>query len=263
MTSLISAFPQQWQAHTVVSDQTGLRNRFLEDPGANKTADRFPSVVDTAVCTQGKGINENAPGTVAELFDQGPDIDWIPSFETYQRRVETLARRQPYRENDVPVGFPRRVDGERSWTGSGLHCEEDYVTNLSETDIDEVLQALLHFKCRYPRVKLDLPLTALLDVALPGNLEAEEVQKDTFPLPILGNKLARVSREIHSGRGFAVLRGLNAQDLSLSDNLLVYLGISCHIAELRGCQDTNSKISTSSCPSVMENTLLTEYFSSY
>jgi hypothetical protein len=68
-------------------------------------------------------------------------------------------------------------------------------------------------------------------------LYGNEVTPDTFPLPTLGPKLQQVALDIHRGRGFAVVRGLNPDEFSPEDNVLVFLGISSYIGVQRGRQD--------------------------
>jgi len=65
---------------------------------------------------------------------------------------------------------------------------------------------------------------------------------ETFPLPTLGLKLKAVSNQLHEGIGFALLRGLDAVKYSALDNLLLYLGITSYIAEIRGCQDYDGRM---------------------
>lgn len=68
-------------------------------------------------------------------------------------------------------------------------------------------------------------------------LYGSEVTPDTFPLPTLGPKLQQVAVDIHRGRGFAVVRGLNPDEFSPEDNVLIFLGISSYIGAQRGRQD--------------------------
>ncbi len=63
------------------------------------------------------------------------------------------------------------------------------------------------------------------------------VAPESFPLPILGPRLQELSREIHHGKGFCVIRGINPADFSVEDLTLVYLGVQSYIAEQRGRQD--------------------------
>ena len=60
------------------------------------------------------------------------------------------------------------------------------------------------------------------------------VTKDTFPLPRLGPVLEQLAADLHHGRGFFVVRGIDPSHFSLEDNALLYLGISSYVAPRRG-----------------------------
>ncbi|RXW23662.1 hypothetical protein EST38_g2214 [Candolleomyces aberdarensis] len=64
----------------------------------------------------------------------------------------------------------------------------------------------------------------------------------TFPLPTLGPVLRALSEELHNGRGFFVLRTIPIESYTRSDIVLLYVGISSHIAPLRGLQDANGGV---------------------
>lgn len=64
----------------------------------------------------------------------------------------------------------------------------------------------------------------------------------TFPLPNLGPALKKQAHELHSGRGFFVLRTIPVDSYSRADNVLIYAGVSSYIGELRGRQDTNGGV---------------------
>jgi hypothetical protein len=49
--------------------------------------------------------------------------------------------------------------------------------------------------------------------------------------------LERQAIELHDGKGFVVLRGLDPSRYSVEDGLLVWLGIQSYIAEQRARQD--------------------------
>jgi len=48
--------------------------------------------------------------------------------------------------------------------------------------------------------------------------------------------------ELHRGRGFFSLRGLDPSDYSPEDNMILFLGISSYIAERRGKQDAQGNM---------------------
>jgi hypothetical protein len=75
------------------------------------------------------------------------------------------------------------------------------------------------------------------DRSLDLGLDDSEVRASTFPLPTLGEKLQQLSGELHEGKGFFVLRGLDPSRYSPQENNLLFLGLSSYVAETRGRQD--------------------------
>ncbi|KAK3954269.1 hypothetical protein QBC32DRAFT_232702 [Pseudoneurospora amorphoporcata] len=151
-----------------------------------------------------------------------PVIDWIPSYKVFKERVQRLAALHLNRPTTVPAGWPSKITSERVWSGSDFKSEDDYVVKLSQEDISEIESALSYFK------SLDLGF--------------DDVSESTFPLPTLGPKLSEISDIIHTGRGFVVLRGLEPDKYSSTDNILLYLGVTSYIAETRGMQDFDGRM---------------------
>lgn len=56
-------------------------------------------------------------------------------------------------------------------------------------------------------------------------------------MPTLHPVLRDISRELHLGHGFKVLRGLPVTKHSPEENIIIYAGVSSHIAPVRGRQD--------------------------
>jgi len=79
--------------------------------------------------------------------------------------------------------------------------------------------------------------------------DGDLIEPRNFPLPTLGPKLEEMSRDIHHGKGFGVVRGLNSADFDVEDLTLVYLGIQCYIAEQRGRQDKRGNMLGQQCTS--------------
>ena len=69
------------------------------------------------------------------------------------------------------------------------------------------------------------------------NLPSGHISQETFPLPTLHSELRRLSSELHTGHGFFVIRGLNVDKYTRKENIIIYAGISSHIAPQRGRQD--------------------------
>jgi hypothetical protein len=62
----------------------------------------------------------------------------------------------------------------------------------------------------------------------------DKICRDNFPLPQeLAAKLKSVSKAVHNGRGFVVLRGLNPLKYISKDNVIIYGGVTSYVAEER------------------------------
>ncbi|KAH7024624.1 TfdA family taurine catabolism dioxygenase TauD [Microdochium trichocladiopsis] len=160
---------------------------------------------------------ETASVTPAALPPPGqPDIAYAPDREKWQARV---ARRlaQGGLTKSLPEGFPQQLEGDLVWEGQTLAEKYAWTYVLSEAQLAEIDAAVEHFKSL--------------------NLTSGHVSSKTFPLPTLHAELRRLSRELHRGHGFFVLRGLQPDKYSRADNVLIYTGISSHIADKRGRQD--------------------------
>lgn len=73
-------------------------------------------------------------------------------------------------------------------------------------------------------------------------LDGDMVSRSTFVLPTLGPKLELLAKDIHEGRGFALIRGLDVTRYTVEDLTLLYLGVQAHIAEKRGRQDARGNM---------------------
>jgi hypothetical protein len=68
-------------------------------------------------------------------------------------------------------------------------------------------------------------------------LDGDLVTLETFPLPNLRHILYVLCNEVHNGKGFFVLRGLDPAKYSVEDSMVIFLGIQAYIAEQRARQD--------------------------
>lgn len=73
-------------------------------------------------------------------------------------------------------------------------------------------------------------------------LDGSDVKQSTFPLPTLGGTLLRLAVDIHRGKGFLNIHGLNPADYSPEDNILLFLGLSSYIGEARARQDEDGNM---------------------
>ncbi|EWZ91625.1 hypothetical protein BFJ68_g10267 [Fusarium oxysporum] len=117
----------------------------------------------------------------------------------------------------VPEGWPKFLDEPMAWVGPQFTDESEYIHTLSEFELQEAENALLVFKAL--------------------GLDGDCVSRDNFPLPTLGPRLDRIRRDVHQGKGFGVIRGLDPQKYSVEDLTVLYLGIQSYIANRHGRQD--------------------------
>jgi hypothetical protein len=75
-----------------------------------------------------------------------PDIEWMPSYQTYLDRVERLAKWEQDLPKTVPDGWPIQVDLPRVWSGVDFKDTEKYVLKFTGNEIVEIEAALAHFK---------------------------------------------------------------------------------------------------------------------
>lgn len=77
---------------------------------------------------------------------EGPDIDWVPSFKNYMARVDRLSKSQHARTTTLPSGFPTNIKAHRAWVGHDFAEKKSYIYVLSNTEVNEIEEALVHFK---------------------------------------------------------------------------------------------------------------------
>ncbi|KAK0731222.1 hypothetical protein B0H67DRAFT_64429 [Lasiosphaeris hirsuta] len=117
----------------------------------------------------------------------------------------------------LPTGFPAELKAKLAWTGSDFPNESDHTFILSAADLAEVKTATEIYKSH--------------------GQDGDLVDPNSFPLPTLGLKLKALSSDVHHGKGFCVIRGIDPASYSVEDLTMVYLGIQSYIAEQRGRQD--------------------------
>ncbi|KAK5994101.1 Taurine hydroxylase-like protein SAT17 [Cladobotryum mycophilum] len=145
-----------------------------------------------------------------------PDIDYHPNYDTYLDRVKKRQETEKL-ERSLPEGFPTKLESELVWDGRTLAETWDWNYVLDESDLAEVDAAVKHFKSL--------------------NLGNGYISQETFPLPKLHDKLRAVSKEIHHGHGFKVVRGVPVDNYSREENIIIFAGIAAHVAPIRARQD--------------------------
>jgi hypothetical protein len=76
-----------------------------------------------------------------------PDIEYHPDEAKYRaRRTRRFAENPDLANAPLPDGFPKKVEGPIVWEGDDWTDEEQWVYNLSNTELKEISNALTHFK---------------------------------------------------------------------------------------------------------------------
>ncbi|KAK5658455.1 hypothetical protein OQA88_1844 [Cercophora sp. LCS_1] len=125
-------------------------------------------------------------------------------------------------------GWPAEVRGDLCWDSSTFQSEEDFTLILTDDEVAEVGTALRNLK--------EL------------GREGHEVSKQNFILPTLGAKLDKLAKDVHSGKGFATIKGLTPERFpeenrpTNEDMISIFLGISSYIGATRGRQDENGNM---------------------
>ncbi|OQD63625.1 hypothetical protein PENPOL_c009G02943 [Penicillium polonicum] len=147
---------------------------------------------------------------------ENASLGYMPNHDQYLARGK---RRQETEKLDqhLPEGFPPNLSGDLVWEGKSLAATYNWNYYLTAEDLDEINHALRHFK------SLNKPMG--------------ELTPETFPLPKLHAVLREISNEVHNGHGFKVVRGLHVDSYTREESVIIYAGLSSHVAPIRGRQD--------------------------
>ncbi|KAE8402393.1 hypothetical protein BDV37DRAFT_295394 [Aspergillus pseudonomiae] len=149
-------------------------------------------------------------------------VPYFPDRNGYESRIFDHSRNSSI-ETDLPPGFPKSLVSKMAWEREDISLDEapasgtPYVLILQGPQLVEIDAALRHFQ------NLAQPMDTL--------------DPSTFPLPCLHSVLRSVSHNLHSGYGFTLIRGVPVERYTRAENIIIYVGISSHIAAIRGRQD--------------------------
>lgn len=125
-----------------LAESIGLNRSYLKDDSENPNIEH--EIINDDVARFAHLIKPDATKPVEPV--KRPDIEWHPSYETYQARVAALAATAQNRPTTVPEGFPDQISSPRVWTGSDFANPEEYLVHLSAEDVEEIKAALGFFK---------------------------------------------------------------------------------------------------------------------
>lgn len=110
--------------------------------------------------------------------------------------------------------LPRQpIGGPAAWRGAALAAESDWIRHLSPDSIAEIDGALRETeRC---------------------GLDWRDITVTDFPLSLVAAELAELSRELEHGRGFALLRGLPADNYDEAALRRIFWGLGTHLGTAR------------------------------
>ncbi|KAK7923982.1 hypothetical protein PG985_006036 [Apiospora marii] len=139
-----------------------------------------------------------------------PDIVYAPDYQKWQARAARRLASEALSKT-VPEGFPNQLSGDLVWEGDKLAETYDWTYMLNEDQLAEI----------------DRPWAYPWATSRPRH----------SPYPPSTRSCGAYPRELHTGHGFFVLRGLRVDDYTREENAIIYAGVSSHIAAQRGRQD--------------------------
>jgi hypothetical protein len=151
------------------------------------------------------------------------------ALETHSSPWESVA----FPESDE---WPAFLKSPLAWEPNNFKDEDSFVYKLNEDEIKEITSALKECKGKDLGFPVISRLTDFILAQGGGKIHYSRANKSNFILPTLGPKLELLSIEVHSGKGFFILRGLRPKEFTRHENIIIFLGISSYIAGRVGRQ---------------------------
>jgi hypothetical protein len=109
--------------------------------------------------------------------------------------------------------LPAEIVGPSAWLGPDVAASERWIHHLSDAELRELEQAARQALSRHP------------DIAA--------IRRESFVLPTLGPRLARLHDTLIHGCGFALVRALPVQSWSREITAAAFFGLGCHLGNPR------------------------------
>ncbi|KAI1330182.1 hypothetical protein F5Y16DRAFT_396747 [Xylariaceae sp. FL0255] len=119
-----------------------------------------------------------------------------------------------------PLGFPSSLQGPMAWN-AGSSFDPIVLTSEDVKEVDTALQDFLQLE-----------------------LHGDEVARENFVLPKLGQRLGECAERLHRGQGVSIIRGLDPSRYSEEDNVIIFLGLASYIGGQRGVQNSKRDMLT-------------------
>jgi len=137
-----------------------------------------------------------------------------PDFQEHQKALRQFEK--------LPDGFPLKIIGPEAWKPCEL--KNSYIFHLSEAHCAEIASACEEFIGSGQNMSL--------------------INQTTVPLPLLSNELDRRRRQLHTGCGLALFRGLDPERFTRQENVVIFAGLSAHMFQKRGYQAAGKILGT-------------------
>ncbi|KAF8177446.1 hypothetical protein BJ912DRAFT_1024215 [Pholiota molesta] len=162
---------------------------------------------------------DKAPAdSTRDASTEKPDIAYHPDEAKWRARTaRRLAENPDLAKTPLPEGFPQKLNSPLVWEGKDWTDPSQWEYELSAEQLKEIDDAVKHFNGL--------------------GKSFGHISPATFPLPTLGPVLRGLSKDLHTGRGFFVLRTIPVDNYSREDNILIYAGVSSYVGGRRGVQD--------------------------
>ena len=106
------------------------------------------------------------------------------------------------RPASAPAMPPGSISGPSAWRGRDMAEREDWIYHLSPSEVREIEDAMASVQRR---------VLGIIDIG-----------PQDFPLPKLGPALDAIRRELLTGRGFVLIRGLGMEARSVADAATIF-----------------------------------------
>ena len=103
----------------------------------------------------------------------------------------------------------RPIESPAAWYGRDLQDDDSWIETLSGEEVEEILSAVAAVKA--------------------GGVSMLDMSAADFDLPTLSDRTHTLARQLDSGRGFWLLRGLPIDDMTERDAAFAYWGLGLHL----------------------------------
>lgn len=80
---------------------------------------------------------------------QQPDIEYAPNVEKWRARTQRRLQTETLTK-ELPPGFPKKLVSDLVWEGDEIKGRYNWIYELNEAELNEIENALEHFKCILP-----------------------------------------------------------------------------------------------------------------